>query len=149
MAELLTANGHLATGSTVSPILSFYAFHDMWMEIARIAKAAGCKVSVYMDDITVSGDIVPERVIWDIRQQVHSRSLVYHKERHFRAGVGEVTGVIVRDGSTHLPNRQRKKLYELKAAFRVTHDTQLAAVLARSINGLTSQQKQVRSPSKG
>ena len=143
LAKLLTADGHLATGSTVSPILSFYAFYDMWHAIARIAREAGCKVSVYMDDVTVSGSSVAEHVMWAIRQQVHSRQLVYHKERHFHAGVGEVTGVIVRDGTIRLPNRQRKKLYDLKTALLKTEDAAMAPTLIRSINGLSSQQKQV------
>ena len=143
LAKLLTADGHLATGSTVSPILSFYAFHDMWHTIARIAREAGCKISVYMDDVTLSGDRVAEHVMWAIRQQVHSRQLVYHKERHFRGGVGEVTGVVVRDSAIRLPNRQRKKLYDLKTALMVEEDATTAATLTRSISGLSSQQKQV------
>jgi hypothetical protein len=143
LAKLLTVDGHLATGSTVSPILSFYAFYDMWHAIAKIAREAGCKVSVYMDDLTVSGYSVPECVMWDIRQQVHSRQLVYHKERHFRRGIGEVTGVVVRDGSVCLPNRQRKKLYDLKTILLETGDATAASALTRSITGLTSQQKQV------
>jgi hypothetical protein len=53
LAQLLTVDEHLATGSTVSPILSFYAFFDMWTEIARIAKEAGCRLSLYVDDMTI------------------------------------------------------------------------------------------------
>lgn len=56
LAKLLTANGSLATGSTVSPILSFYAFRDMWLAIADLAYKADCKFSVYMDDVT---EVVP------------------------------------------------------------------------------------------
>ena len=115
----------------------------MWHAIAKIARDAGCKVSVYMDDVTVSGDSVAERVMWDIRQQVHSRELVYHKERHFTRGIGEVTGVVVRDNSICLPNRQRKKLYDLKSAIIAAEDATTAATLTRSIIGLASQQKQV------
>ena len=143
LGQLLTANAHLATGSTVSPILSFYAFRDMWLAIATIADGAGCKLSVYMDDVTISGESVPEHVMWSIRQQVHSRGLNYHKERHYPDGTGEVTGVIVRDGTTVLPNRQRKKVYELRALLRKTADLEEAALIGRQILGLTTQQKQV------
>ena len=145
LAQLLTADAHLATGSTVSPILSFYAFRDMWLKIADIAHTAGCTISVYMDDVTVSGETVPELVMWKIRQQVHSRGLTYHKERHFKNGVGEVTGVIVRDGKTVLPNRQRKKVHDLRNALRQTVDPDEIAAIKRSLTGLTSQQKQVES----
>ncbi len=57
LANLLTVDGMLATGSTVSPILSFFAFYDMWFAIGRIAKDAGCVLTVYMDDVTLSGDL--------------------------------------------------------------------------------------------
>ena len=45
----------------------------MWLAIAQIAKEAGCLLSVYMDDIAISGHQVPDRVIWAIKQQVQLR----------------------------------------------------------------------------
>jgi len=91
LAQLLTVEGHLATGSTVSPILSFFAFYDMWLNIAQIAREAGCTLTVYMDDVTLSGDVVLESVVWAVRKQIHSRGLHYHKEKHFTQGVAEIT----------------------------------------------------------
>ena len=64
LGSLLTVDDHLATGSTVSPVMSFYAFYDMWSSISRIAHEAGCKVSIYMDDITVSSDQVPGEALY-------------------------------------------------------------------------------------
>ncbi len=148
LAKLLTANGSLATGSTVSPILSFYAFRDMWLAIADLAYKADCKFSVYMDDVTVSGDRVPDSLMWAIRQQVHSRGLKYHKERHYRDGIAEITGVIVRDEMTVLPNRQRKKVHDLRTALRDTSDVDEAMVIQRRIFGMKTQQKQVELPNK-
>ena len=143
LAQLLTANSNLATGSTVSPILSFYAFRDMWLKVADLAHAAGCNLSIYMDDVTVSGDRVSEKLMWQIRQQIHSRGLKYHKERHYCGGVGEVTGVVVRDGKTVLPNRQRKKVYDLRASLRNTQDPDQISAIQQKISGMVSQQKQV------
>lgn len=74
IAGILTAlscwNGHLPTGSPLSPILSFYAHMDIWENIATIAKAAGCKITVYIDDVTVSGDKVPDKLLWHIKQEI-------------------------------------------------------------------------------
>ena len=146
LAKLLTSDGNLATGSTASPILSFYAFQDMWLKVADLAHTANCKLSVYMDDVTVSGDQVSEALMWAIRSQVHSRGLKYHKERYYRGSKGEVTGVIVRDGKTVLPNRQRKKLYDLKADLRKTDDANLSSSIQSRIAGMNNQQKQVEQP---
>ena len=146
LAQLLTVDGHLATGSTVSPILSYYAFQDMWLAIAALARAAGCRLTVYMDDVTVSGDRVPEALMWQIRRQIDCRGLQYHKERHYQGSFAEITGVIIRDGKTVLPNRQRLKAHALRVALMQTDDEELARTIRQSISGLAGQQRQVEDP---
>ncbi|MBW4092463.1 MAG: RNA-directed DNA polymerase [Proteobacteria bacterium] len=143
LAKLLTVDGHLATGSTVSPILSFFAFYDMWLAIAQIAKEAGCLLSVYMDDIAVSGDIVPDRVIWQIKQQVHSRDLIAHKERRYTGGIGEVTGALIKDGKLQVPNRQLKKTYKTRMALAATNDPAEIVRLSSVLRGLNQQRTQI------
>lgn len=143
LAELLTVDGHLATGSTVSPILSYYAFQDMWLAIAEVAARAGCKVTVYMDDVTLSGECVPAWLIWSVRRMIHSRGLRYHKERYFSRGVGEVTGIVVRDGKVVVPNRQLKKVHELRSRLQSSNDSEEVERLQRSIAGLICQQNYV------
>ncbi len=143
LAQLLTANGHLPTGSPVSPIMSFYAFYDMWALVAQVAGEHGCEITVYMDDLTVSGRSVPESVMWKIRQAIHRFGLRYHKERKFTGGRAEVTGLVLRDGKVLVPNRQRKRAHELASEVRAEEDPirrdQLQSVLA----GLLGQRRQV------
>ena len=143
LAELLTVNGHLATGSTVSPILSFFAFHDMWHAVARMVEEAGCKLSVYIDDATISGDAVPERLVWRVRQRIHGSGLVYHKEKRFAGGVGEVTGVLVGNGELRVPNRQHKKAHDARTRLAETASPDEAALLSSTLHGLAEQRRQV------
>jgi len=143
LAKLLTADGRLATGSTVSPILSFFAFYDMWLAIADIAKQAGCQLSVYMDDIAISGDRVPDRVIWEIKKQIHCRELLAHKERRYTGGAGEVTGAMIKEGKLMVPNRQRKKAYDTRMALAATEDPREAARLVSVLRGLNQQRRQI------
>lgn len=145
IAQILTVNGHVPTGSPVSPILCFYAFYDMWHEIAEIASAQGCKITVYMDDLTVSGPVVPEWLMWDIRKKIHSRNLSYHKERRFTGGFGEVTGVVLRNGRTVLPNRQRQRAHEIATQIRDLPDGKDRQQLQRRLTGLRAQRRQVES----
>ena len=142
LAKLLTVNGHLATGSTVSPILSFFAFYNMWLKIAEIAKSAGCKMSVYIDDITLSGRAVPERVVWEIKKQVHSRGLTYHKEKRYFE-IGEVTGAIIGRNRMRGPNRQHKKAYVLRGELARATDPAEIARLGAVLKGLREQRRQV------
>lgn len=143
LARLLTVDGHLATGSTVSPILSFYAFYDMWLAISEIAKAAECRISVYMDDLTVSGLAVPERIFWQIKKQIDSRGLEYHKERNFTRGTAEVTGVLLRDGKALVPNRQLRKAHLVRTEVQQTDDQDQIFALTSRLLGLISQRAQI------
>jgi len=143
LGQLLTVDGHLATGSTVSPIMSFFAFYDMWLAIAQIAKEAGCVLTVYMDDITISCDRIPGKVVWAIKQEIHRRGLTYHKERRYTDGIGEVTGAVVRDGRVVVPNRQRKKAYDIRMRLSATTDPAEALRLASVLRGLDTQRRQI------
>jgi hypothetical protein len=143
LAQLLTVNGHVPTGSPVSPILCFYAFYDMWMDIATTASGAGCKITVYMDDLTISGPVVPEWLMWEIRQKIYGHGLRYHKERRFTGGFAEVTGVVLRDGQTVLPNRQRKRAFDLGHQIRGLPDGEEKQILERQLTGLRAQRRQV------
>ena len=143
LGQLLTVDGHLATCSTVSPIMSFFAFYDMWLAIARIAKEARCVLTVYMDDITISCDRVPGKVVWAIKQEIRRRGLIYHKERRYTGGIGEVTGGVVRDGKVVVPNRQRKKAYDIRTQLFATADPTEALRLASVLRGLDTQRRQI------
>jgi hypothetical protein len=124
---LLTFKGHVATGSPVSPVLSFCAFYDMWHQVADLAAAHGCKVTVYMDDLTVSGHVVPEHLMWKIRQAIHGYSLHYHKERRFTGRFAEVTGVVLWDRKIVAPNRQRRRVHNLRGALEALPETARSA----------------------
>lgn len=143
LGRLLTVNGHLATGSPVSPILSFFAFYDMWNSIARVVVENGCKLSVYIDDITISGGVVPNWLLWEVKRQIHSRGLIYHKEHRYYQGVSEITGVIVQNGGLSLPNRQHQKAYLLQKELRRQADVEARGVLERRIKGMSAQRKQI------
>jgi hypothetical protein len=137
-------NGHLATGSTVSPILSFYAFYDMWMEINKIVSQGGCRLSVYMDDVTLSGENVPERIVWQVKQRIHACGLVYHKEKRYSSDASEVTGVLIKQNHLYVPNRQLKKAYETRQKLAITvTDLDEQERLRAKLRGLHAQRRQV------
>ena len=144
LTDLLTVDNHLATGSPVSPILAFYAFHDTWTEAASLVAAAGCKLTVYVDDATVSGKAIPARLLWEVRRTIHKSGLRYHKQRHFGGGSAQVTGVVLRkDGSMALPHRQHQKAHALRLIRRTMDDRSQLEVLDRKLTGLAAQQAQL------
>jgi hypothetical protein len=56
LARLCTWNGSLATGSPLSPLLSYYANKPMFYELSEMARSRELKFSCYVDDLTFSGD---------------------------------------------------------------------------------------------
>lgn len=110
LTRLACYREHLPTGSPLSPILAFFAHYDMWNMIAAICRKEGLTLTVYIDDVTVSGDHVPERLMWEIKQAIARAGLHYHKEKAFFDRPAEVTGVFVDRGRISVPNKQFKKL---------------------------------------
>jgi uncharacterized membrane protein YccF (DUF307 family) len=146
LAQLLTADAVLATGSTVSPILSFFAFYDMWLAIGKIAQGANCIITVYMDDVTLSGESVPNSLIWEIKKKIHSRGLRYHKERHYQGSFAEITGIVLRQGKMMVPNRQLKKAFDTRRSIDAALSEEEVAPLNSRLRGLIVQRRQVEAP---
>src|SRR5690606_37786057 len=110
LAHIACCDDRLATGSPLSPILAYYAHIDIWHKVADLALQHGCALSIYIDDITVSGERVPTRMLWDIKQVIHGGGLRYHKEKRAVDRPCEITGVVIRNGRLLPPNRQHQKL---------------------------------------
>lgn len=148
LAAILTYKGHLPTGSPSSPILSYYAHIDMWEMVYTLAREAGCTLTVYMDDVTLSGVKVPDNLVWEIKKQIHRCGLHYHKEKFYAGQVSEVTGVIIRNGSLKLPNRQHKKIYELGQQLARGVESEQQNTLLNRLQGYEAQADQIEKANK-
>lgn len=108
LAKLLTVDGHLATGSSVSPILSYFAYEDMFLEMEALAKARGCLMSCYVDDMVFTGPGATRELIYRAIQVVRKFRLWGHKTKIFMAGQSKIiTGVAVTKVGGRLPNRRQ------------------------------------------
>jgi retron-type reverse transcriptase len=110
LARLATYKGCLPTGSRLSPIMAYYSYIDTWDEIARICKEKNYCLTVYIDDVTISGQSVDPQDIWRIKQVIHRSGLKYHKEKTYTDRPAEITGVIVDGDRLIVPDRQIAKL---------------------------------------
>lgn len=143
LTALSTLKGRLPIGSPLSPILSYYAHIDMWDAISTITRDANCTLTVYMDDITVSGANVPDRVMWQIKQQIHRCNLRYHKEKHYTGQIREVTGIVIRDQELKLPNRQHLKIHGLGQKISRESNPKQRAKLRQKLQGCVAQARQI------
>lgn len=142
---IVTRKGSLPQGSPCSPILAYLCYIDMWEEISRVVDDSGCILSVYADDLTISGTMVPERAIWEIKKLLYKHGHNYQvaKERSKRERPVEITGVILRPDRLNSPNRQHKKLHELRREMINSKSDKNTSHLMAKIRGREAQMNQV------
>lgn len=135
LTGLSTRNDHLPQGSPCSPILSFYCCKPMWERIFSAVSEAGCIVTVYVDDITISGPSVPEKLIWRVKEILHAYGHKHHrkKERRHVHRAAEITGIMVGPNRVSVPHRHYKKLQMARLNARsATGEVERTAQLARA-----------------
>ncbi len=133
LARLLTVDGHLATGSSASPILSYFAYEDMFFEIEQLALSRNCKMTCYIDDMVFTGDGATRRMIYDLIRIVRRYRLWGHKTKLFYPGQPKViTGVAVTKVGARLPNRRQKTIIDdLRLLDTAVSDAQRLGILRR------------------
>ncbi|WP_082475620.1 reverse transcriptase family protein [Rhizobium sp. Leaf341] len=145
LVAIVTDSGRLPQGSPSSPILAYFSNLKMWGEVAALVHRAGCILSVYADDITISGKTVPGALVWNVKQTIVKNGfrLKREKEVSLVCCPADITGVIVRNGSLKLPNRQLKKIVETKKLLRASTDKMTADKLKTQIAGRLAQRRQI------
>lgn len=145
LARIATHNDVFPQGSPCSPILAYFAYIDMWEEINTTVTNSGCKLSVYVDDLTISGDTVPEAMVWKLKEIMHRHGHRYapRKERARRDRPVEITGVILTSDGVKAPNRQRQKIHSVRASLRKTNSSEHAKHLEAQLLGRVAQFKQI------
>jgi hypothetical protein len=142
LANLACYQGHLPTGSPLSPIMAYFSYYDLWARIAVFCKERGYTFTVYIDDVTISGERVPKADLWQVQKMIHGMGLRYHKEKTFVDQPAEITGVVLRGDKLVAPFRQHKKMYEARALLaEATEDTRQA--LIERVAGISGQIQQI------
>jgi Reverse transcriptase (RNA-dependent DNA polymerase) len=136
---------HLPTGSTLSGRIAFFAARAMFDEIARLTSNAGCRLTVYVDDITISGNGASKRLLGDVRKIVSDHGLNTKQKKSITYASNSpksITGAVVTETNLRLPNirhqkiwRTRKELQSAKGMGRVN--------LQRALRGRLQEAKQI------
>ncbi len=136
LAKILTVDGHLATGSNASPILSFFMYEDMFLEIDALAKGRGCIMTCYIDDMVFSGPNAGRKLVYDVIQIVRRYRLWGHKTKGFKPGQPKViTGVAVTKAGARLPNRRQRAIADdLAELAQATEDERRLELMDRLVS---------------
>ena len=123
--------------------MAYYAHLDVWETIAAIARRNGSTLTVYIDDVTVSGEHVRAADLWDIKRAIHAVGLRYHKEKLFIDRPAEITGVIVSGNRLVVPRRQHRKLHAATIE-KAKPENAGSKQIAGRLHGLRGQMDQIR-----
>lgn len=142
---LTTRDGALPQGSPASPILAYLSYRDMWDEVAAIAQRDGNRLTVYVDDVTLSGSTVLGQTLWDIKRTLwkHGHRTKAAKEESRRGTPVVVTGVVLRNEALLLPNAQHQRRHELRKALEVMPDGPERARVEAAVAGHDETERQI------
>lgn len=118
LARLLCCDGHLATGSPASPLVSFWACHEVFDSIDRRVRARGGEFTLYIDDMALTGKGIGDTDAEVVKRLLHGAGLRVKasKTKVFRADRPKlITGRAGRNGVSRAPNKQHKKMREAQA----------------------------------
>lgn len=144
LTNLTTRYDHLPTGAPTSPILAFYANKEMWDEIAVYCEEQNLKFSLYMDDLTISGERVSKEVKNNILAIIRKNNFIAHKQKYNFLTPARVTGPMVIEDKIDAPNKHYKKMRLLKKRIKSSTSTQEKEELQASLKGLREYTRQIR-----
>ena len=111
LADILTFDAHLPTGSAASPIIAYYSFKPMFDEIAQFAESLGLTMTCYVDDMALSGPRANKSVLYEVKKIVARHGLKSHKAHALSGSQPKVvTGVCNTPSGPRVPNKLHLKI---------------------------------------
>lgn len=145
LLQLTTLDEALPAGSPASPPLAFWAYKDMWDEIDACAKAEQCSVTVYVDDITISGDVVSGALVYGVKERLshHGHRFKATKELAQINSPTVVTGVVIRGETLLMPNIQQLERHKLRKELETLPEGLERSKKMESLIGRDQTEKQI------
>jgi retron-type reverse transcriptase len=134
---------HLPTGSCLSPLLSFFANRRLFDSVKLLCDQHGCVFTVYIDDMTVSGEKASKELLTQIAIEIHNHGYQYHKIKTYHGAPAVVTGLVVSKGKLSIPHERIKKIRELRESLLVTKNPSLRSKMLASLVGRLSEAEQI------
>lgn len=148
LANLCTANTknhgtHLPTGSCISPLLSYWINQSLFDQLHDITSQEGCRMTLYVDDITISGEKATPEFLNKIAIAINSYGYKYHKVACYGNGVATITGLIVNEGRLELPHARAQKIRSLEKELMETENDIDRKRILNSLMGRLAEAEQI------
>lgn len=112
---------HLPTGSPLSGRVAFFAARGLFDAISKLAVTAGCKLTIYVDDIALSGPNATLRLLGEVRTLISRYGLRSKgkKSKSFAPNAPKpITGAVIVGDEVRLPNERHQKIHQTRAELR-------------------------------
>lgn len=136
---------HLPTGSNISGYIAFFATQPIFNEIDGLAKQHGCKFTLYVDDITISGENATKKLLSKVRLIILKGGYKTKNQKSMTFSAykpKKITGAIVSANKLAIPNKQLLKIYNKRKEILNASQTE-CEVLNRSLKGSLLATKQI------
>ena len=136
---------HLPTGSSISGRIAFFAARQMFDSVAKTAMKQGCRMTTYVDDITVSGERASKSLLDEIRKIIHRHGLKTKHKKSFSfsaTAAKPVTGTVIKGEELRLPNERHKKIHDTRRQFEKATPSEREPI-QRALQGRIQEAKQV------
>jgi hypothetical protein len=144
LARIFTLDKHLPTGGNVSPILSYFAYMDMFAEIDDLAKRSGCVMTCLMDDMAFTGSGASGSLIYEVRRILGRYRLCAHKTKVFKARqVKIITGIAITTRGRRVPNKRQKAIAQDLRDLRAAQSDEEQLTILRRATGRAYEAAQV------
>lgn len=114
LTDICSCNGHVPTGSRISMIIAYWANKPMFDEWEALANSRGLNFSIFVDDITFSGQGLNRHFLSLVKRVAtrHNQTLHPDKTKLYRAkSVKNVTGAAIDGNNLVISQKNRRKIY--------------------------------------
>ncbi|HUD91610.1 reverse transcriptase family protein [Sphingobium sp.] len=120
LTHIATVDGKVSFGSPLTPVLCSLVHRPMFDKISELCHHRGLNYTVWVDDLTISGRFVPQKMLSKIRKIIQEHGLRSHDIRFrtgnrpvFITGIGVLGRELVAPRALHL---------SIRASFEEYHD---------------------------
>jgi RNA-directed DNA polymerase len=144
LARIFTLDKHLPTGGNVSPILSYFAYMDMFAEIDDLARRSDCVMTCLMDDMAFTGSGASGSLIYEVGRILGQYRRCAHKTKVFKARqVKIITGIAITTRGRRVPNKRQKAIAQDLRDLRAAQSDEEQLTILRRATGRAYEAAQV------
>jgi hypothetical protein len=143
---------HLPTGSAISGYLAFLAHKSLFDKVYALSKERGCTFTLYVDDLTISGDAATKKLINEVRIMIKRQGLTSKrsKTQTFSSHSAKtITGVIIKGNRCLLPNRRHNHIDKTRTAIQNSTDAVEKEQLKKTLKGSLLEARQINAIDEG